>query len=1081
MTDLETVSVLFTDVVGSTALASRVGAERAEAALAEHFALLREAIAATGGREVKDLGDGLMAAFPSAVAAVRCAVQMQQLLERRNRRAEDPILVRVGVSLGDALRKEGDYGGEPVVQAARLCARADGGKILCTELVRLMVGAREELSFSPVGELELKGLRAPVNTVEVVWRPLEVDHDALELPPALRTLADTEFVGRDLECQLLDASWRAALAGEPRVALLSGEPGIGKTRLAGHIALAAHRAGAVVLHGRCEEDVGIPYGPWVDALSHYARVGPLGVLDDHIKRHGGELARVVNALALRIPDLPVAPEYDQEAARFSFFAAVADLLEAAGAEHPIVILLDDLHWADRESLILLHHLVLDQSPRRRLVIGTFRDSDITDRHPLSRLLADLRRVGGVERISLSGLDETEVVALMQAAAGHDLDAEGLALAGEVRRETDGNPFFAGEVLRHLVEQGALAQDPGGRWRVTGRIAAVGIPQSVREVVGQRVHRLGGETTRTLSAASVIGPSFELELLAHVLDTAEQDVLEILEQAVAASVLRESGQVPGQFTFAHALIEHTLYEGLSATRRARLHAQVAEALEELHGDDITEHLSELAHHYGAALKPSAPTKAIEYAGRAGRRALEQLAPDEARRWFERGLELLEQARVSDQAMRCEMMIGLGEAQRQSGVPDFRRTLLDAAALAQRLGDGQRIARAVLATSRGLGSVSQPDHELIGLLQAASESLPDSDPRRARVVALLASELTFTTDVPTRRALVEEALALARRAGDPHTLAFVLIYYMFALWFPETLSERLGPSAEMVKAAQSAADPPLLFHAAARRWSTVMEAGDLDAGEECLAQMRAVIDATPQPILRWRWLYHSCARELLAGRAGEAEVLAEESLRVGALAGEADAQAFHAALLSFIRWEQGRLGESEALIAAAITQYPGFNLFRPLHALALCGSGREPEGAAMLAQQASEKFAAIPSNALWTTSMLCWSHVASRVGDRDAARTLYGRLEPFADLVAVSAIGIPGATAHALGLTAPADRPAQVDEHFASALAMHERLKAPLLVARVRTDWARRLRARGTPQDMHRADKLLAPLVASGRDG
>ena len=412
---------------------------------------------------------------------------------------------------------------------------------------------------------------------------------------------------------------------------------------------------------------------------------------------------------------------------------------------------------------------------------------------------------------------------------------------------------------------------------------------------------------------MIGRSFDLELLAHVLQAPEHEVLDVLEQAVAASLLRERVHAPGSFTFAHALVEHALYASLSAARRSFLHERVGQSIEQLYGAESPERVVELAHHFASAVRPSAPGKAIDYACRAGRGALEQLAPVEARRWFTRGLELAGRSSAPDEPARCELLIGLGEAQRQSGVPDFRRTLLDAAGLARSLGDGNRVARAVLATSRGLGSVSRPDAELISLLRAALQSLDQCDSLRPRVVALLASELTFTTDVPTRRALVEEAVVLARAQGNPHTLAFVLLYYLFALWFPETLAERLEPSGEMVAAAQAAGDPPLLFHAAARRCSTVLEAGDLDEADSCMEIMRGVVLTTPQPMLRWRLLYYSATRELLAGRLDDAQKRAAESLEVGAAAGEADAAAFHAALIGFIRWEPGDLDQAIDFIA------------------------------------------------------------------------------------------------------------------------------------------------------------------------
>jgi class 3 adenylate cyclase/tetratricopeptide (TPR) repeat protein len=1048
MSSVETVSVLFTDAVASTALEERVGPDRARAALFEHFSVLREAIAFAGGREVKSLGDGLMVVFSSAVAAVRCAVQMQQLIERRNREAADPVAIRIGVSLGDVTRGENDYFGEPVVQAARLCALAAADQILCSDLVRLMAGARAASAFSPVGELELKGLSRRLAACEVVWTALDSGSETAPLPAALDPRPQG-FVGRETERAIAQARWADALAGTPRAVFISGEPGIGKTRLAAEIALAAHKDGAVVLYGRCSEDAGIPYEPWIEALSHYARTGPLPVLRGHVRRHGAELARLVSALAMRVPELPPAGSYDEEAARFSFFAAVRDLLEAVGENLPLVLVLDDLQWADRESLALLRHAVLAQAPRRRLIIGTFRHSDVRADDRLSQLLAGLHREGGVERIGLSGLDEPDVVSLLRTVAGHDLDADGLALAGRLTLETDGNPFFVRELLRHLREQGAVARDTSGRWCVSGATPPLGMPRSVREVVSQRARRLGSDAMQALSVAAIIGRSFELELLARVLRTNEHELLEVLEQAVAASLLRESSDSPGTFTFAHALIEHALYDDISATRRARLHQRVGETLEELYGDDPGSRVGQMAHHFAAAVRPSTPGKVVEYAGRAGRRAIEQLAPAEARRWFEHGLEVLHHAPNPDQYARCELLIGLGEAQRQSGRPGFRRTLLDAAALAHQIGDGDRIARAVLATSRGFGSVARPDDELIVLLRAARDALPGEDPRRARVLALLASELTFTTHVDERRALVDHALELARANGDQHTLAFVLLYYVFALWYPDTLSQRLEACEEMVRAARAAGDPPLLFHAAARRCSTVLEAGDLAAADECLHDMRAVVEATPQPMLRWRWLYYSAMRAILAGELQEALARARESGEVGTGAGERDAHAFQVTLECCVRWERGELEDAVGELAQAIDSYPGFTIFRPLYALALCEAGQDAEAEELLNGAAADGFGSIPSNALWTTAMMTWSQVAARLDDRRSAELLYERLKPFADQVAVTPIGIPGAIAHGLGLLADTLRlPETAERHFTEALEIHARLRAPLLMARTR---------------------------------
>ena len=589
---------------------------------------------------------------------------------------------------------------------------------------------------------------------ELRWEPLLPTDIAL--PERLRELPTTGYVGRVAERERLRELWGQAREGSLRLALISGEAGIGKTRLCAHLALQAHAEGATVLYGRCDEDLGVPYQPWGQALGHLVKEAPQKVLDAHVERHGGDLARLVPALRERLPELPSPRESDPETERYLLYAAVAGLLEGAGEREPLLLILDDLHWADQPTLSLLRHVVTAAASMRAMVVGTYRDSDLSRDHPLTALLADLHRDQGGERIKLTGLESEDVLALMEAAAGQELDEDGRALAAEIARETAGNPFFAGELLRHLTESGAIEQQEDGRWRVVGDLSELGLPQSVREVIGRRVERLGSDARTALSAAAVIGRDFDLDLLLAAVDLSEARLLDLLDEAVAASLLQESSERAGRFTFTHALVEHALYEDLGATRRARLHKRIAEALEEQCGDEPGERLGELAGHWAAAVVSADTAKATHYAQRAAERALEQLAPDEAARWYRQALELYDQAPGGDRSERCDLLIGLGEAQRQSGNPDFRQTLLDAAALAQELGDADRLCRAVLANSRGWSSqIGAVDSERVQALEAAAAALPDDDPRRAQVLALLAIELHYAGEPARCRGLAAEA--------------------------------------------------------------------------------------------------------------------------------------------------------------------------------------------------------------------------------------------------------------------------------------------------------------------------------------
>jgi class 3 adenylate cyclase/tetratricopeptide (TPR) repeat protein len=1063
----QTVSVLMTDLVGSTAIADRVGPAAAEGLRAEHFGLLRGALERTGGREVKNLGDGLMVVFQSASQALTCAVEMQQAVEARNRRSEEHLCVRIGVSLGDTTVEESDHFGEPVVEASRLCAAAAGGQIVVNDLVRQIGGARDGHSFRSLGGLELKGLSEPVQAFELQWEP--VLSSGIALPERLRELPTTAYVGRVAERARLSELWGQACEGSLRLALISGEAGVGKTRLSTHLALQAHGEGATVLYGRCDEDLGVPYQPWAQALGHFVKEAPRLILDGHVERHGGDLARLVPALGDRVPELPSPRQSDPETERYLLYAAVAGLLEGAGELQALLLILDDLQWADGPTLSLLRHVVAGAS-MPVMVVGTYRDSDLPREHPLTALLADLHREQGVERIKLTGLQMGDVVALMEAAAGQEMDEDGRALAREITRETAGNPFFAGELLRHLTESGATVQEDGGRWRFVGDVAELGLPQSVREVVGRRVERLGSDARTALSAAAIIGRDFDLDLLGGVVELPEARLLDLLEEAVAASLLQESSERAGRFTFTHALVEHTLYEDLGRTRRARLHQRIAEALEEQCGEQPGERLGELATHWAAAVVSTNPAKALHYAQQAAEHALAALAPDEAVRWYQQALELHAQASSSDRSERCELLIGLGEAQRQIGNPASRQTLLDAAQLAQQLGDTDRLCRAVLANTRGLTShTGAVDNERVQALQDAAQALPDSDPPRAQVLALLASELHYSGEPSRCRQLAVEAIEAARAIGDEAALAHTLAHAILAIWVPDTLEERQRLTDELVDLTQRLDDPWLSFIAASRRFSTSIEAGDRAQMESSLLTMRAVAASVPQPTIRWMWSLCEGARFFVQGDLHEAEQWAIQAAEAGTASGQPDALMVFGAQLVGVRILQGRLGELAEQAVQLAGERDSLAVWRALTALALIESGREDEARELAL---AENFQSIPWDLAWSSAMILWVMVCSRLGLVDRVGELYEMLAPFSGMLAVAGITVWGTIGWALGtLAATQQRYEEAEGHFAAAAEIERSLGAPLFLARTHAAWARALIVRGRPEDLDRAQPML----------
>ena len=805
----ENVAILFTDIVGSTELSQRLSPEAADEVRRGHFSILRQAIAQKGGTEVKNLGDGLMAVFGSASAALGCAVGMQQGVEQDNRKSRHPAVgLRIGLSGGEVVPEDDDYWGDSVVEAARLCALCEGGQILASDVVRLTAGRRSPHQCRSVGALNLKGLPDPVGTVEVLWEPLEgaeTGH-SIPLPVPLAVRPAVGVVGRETEVGfIMDATKRVATGEGREVLLVSGEAGLGKTTLVAEAARSAFDNGACVLFGHCEEDLATPYQLFAEALGHYVSHAKEEDLLAHVAEHGSELARLVPALGRRLPGLPPSKATDSDTERYLLFAAVVGLLAIASHHQPIVLVLDDLQWADKGSLLLLRHLAGSDAPMRLLVLGTYRDNELSNAHALVETLASLRRLGGMSRIELVGLDDAGVMALMEAAAGHELEDDAVGLAHAIYRETDGNPFFVSEVLRNLVETGAIAQNAEGRWEANAALDVTALPDSVREVIGGRVVRLGEVAGRVLSVAAVIGRDFDLDLLARATKASEDELLDILDAASAAALVRELADT-GRFNFAHALIQHTLYEDLGPNRRARAHRAVAEALEDLCGDRPGARVGELARHWFSATQPNDLTKAIEYSRQAGDAALSALAPADALRYYAQALDLYPQATDPDPVLGIDLDIGLGTAQRQTGDPAFRDTLLDAARRAAGLGDADRLVAAALANDRGFFSAfGVIDADKVAILGAALEELHASDAHRPLALANLCKELTYGTPIERRRALADEAVALAEASGDDATMVRVLNHVSLPLLVPPLLEESLERSAQIPRSCRTRGRP------------------------------------------------------------------------------------------------------------------------------------------------------------------------------------------------------------------------------------------------------------------------------------
>jgi len=1067
-----TATVLFTDLVGSTDLLSRIGEAAFDEIRRLHFTALRQAIERTGGEEIKTLGDGVLAVFGSAADAVDCAVTMQQRVDQQTRGGTAPLAIRVGLALGDVSFDEGDVFGTPVVEAARLVSAAGSGQILATSLVRAVAGGRTKAGFTDVGALTLKGLPDPVAACEVAWQPLPGPR--VQLPPLLTRGGQFSFVGRTQELQRLERAWNEVVGGERRAMLVGGEVGVGKTRLAAEFARRVHPDGALVLAGRCDEDLGVPFQPFVEALRHFVAEHPEPA--GHLGRHPGELARLLPELVERVPNLPEPMRSDPETERYRLFDALAAWLVEASAHQPVLLVLDDLHWAARPTLLVLRHLVRFPEPMRLLVLGTFRDTEVGP--VLPEFLAELRRDPEVERLSLAGLEAPDVRAFLEA-AGYSFPGQDPPLTRTIWAETDGNPFFVGEMLRYLAESGALTKQDG-RWTTTVPLEDLGIPESVREVLGRRLSRLSDTANRALGIAAVAGVEFDLALLQAVaLGLDEETLLNALDEGLAARLVFE---VPGpapRYRFAHALVRAILYDKVAVGRRVGLHRRVGEAIEALHGGDINDHLPALAHHFAAG---GDMAKAVTFATLAGEHALAHLAYDEAVAYYNQALEVLEVAGLPDgEARHLDLLIALGECQRRAGDPGHRETLLHAAHLAQKRGDPAALARAALANRRGFifSAVGSGDANRVAMLEAAVEAIGTGDsPTRARLLATLGLELVYGGDRRRRLQLSDEALALARRLGDAATLADVLLNRYYTIGGPDTCEERLANAVELVALAELLGDSVMTAQALFLRNFAAVEGGDVEEAHRALDACEHIAGELGQPTLRWFATFWRAALELVAGRLAEAERLATAAFELGQASGQPDALAFFAAQQYWIRRDQGRLGEADVELIRRLPPY-----VIPLTRLAMlyCELDRPEEARALFDELVADDLALLPRDWSWLVTASGCAEVCAYLGDATQAEKLYHLLFPYQGRFPTPAALAYSSVSHHLGLLATTlSRFDEAEDHFRSAAILHEQIGAPVWLARTRLAWARMLDLRRQHGDITLARTLLDQVLATARE-
>jgi DNA-binding SARP family transcriptional activator/tetratricopeptide (TPR) repeat protein len=889
------------------------------------------------------------------------------------------------------------------------------------------------------------------------------------------------FVGRDSELTSLKDLWTGARDGQRQIVMISGEPGIGKTRLAAEVALHAHGDGARVLYGRCDEGLGVPYQPFVEALREYVEACDDDELERGLGRYPNELVRLVPELATRMTEVAPPLHSDPATEQYRLFEAVVEWLAAAVDRNPVVLVLDDLHWAAQPTVLLLRHVMRSERAGRLMMLTTYRPSELDRAHPLAEMLADVHvsaPAPQLDRVELRGLDASAVAAFVEAASGQDLDEAGQRFAESVHLETAGNPFFVSEIVRSLWE--SAETDPSGLPADPAPVESawpddVRIPSAARDVVLRRVDRLSDNARQVLTLAAVVGSEFDVELFEPLGERDLDALLRTLEEALDAGLIDEAGR--NRFSFAHAIVRGALYDRLSETRRVHLHGRVADAIESVYASELREHLSELAYHYADANSH----KAVPYAIDAAQVALDRLAFEDAVTVCRRGLAAVERADDGpvSPSEECDLLFALGRAELASGHLRGRGTLLRAYEVARELNDARRQAASVLAINRGFfARIGRTDRDLVDAIEHAIEVQPPGDTTElAELLATLASELVWADDGERRFELSDRAVAMARRIGNPRTLARVLMLRSMTIPAPDTLPERLSVSSELLDLGEELGDPAITFDTAFSYSGTAWEVGDvptINLMEEIATALAAELR---QPRLEWQASFMRTARRLLEGELDEAERNAGLTLELGRRAGlDGEAFIFYTEqLLEIRRWQRrlGELIEDFRDLAGNDAIDFGYSLTRYLY-----DSG-EHDAARAAYEKIMDRLALPPRrDMLAITTLYNVGYLAAKLGDTMRAPAIYDALLPYGSAFTSTTVARPighhflGMLASTLGEREAARR------HFESATQAQSDARAPLLLAETQLEHARLLVGTGDPGLATLVGSVRAAAVAHG---
>ncbi len=885
------------------------------------------------------------------------------------------------------------------------------------------------------------------------------------------------FVGRDRIFRRISAAFQAAAGGRGRVITISGESGIGKTRILDELMIRAEQWNARVLAAWCDaRDGAPPYAPWADMLE--------GILADEeptqaaaeLGAGAADLASLIPSIRRLRPDIEEPPRLFSGTSRFRLFESIRSFLACHSSRQPIVMLIDDVQSADHASLRLLAHLAREVRHLRILIVVTLREHAGTPDRVVEETLAELARQFPGERMVLEGLSPEEIATLVS----HLSDAAPASgLVETIQLRSEGNPFFVKEIVSLVDLDPETGSDPAQG--TSGTNWATCVPPGVRDVILGRLHRCSDSCQQALSGASVLGREFRMAMLARLIDRDPVGLAEAIAEGCATGFLREDPANADLFRFSHGLLHETIYDSATSAQRKRLHRRAGEALESRRDIPSETSPAEVALHFLRAGDDEALGKSIEYASRAARYATSVHAHDEASKLYGMALDALERMSAPDEAMRCELLISLGAAQlgARVGDPRGRESLLRAAEIARQLGEPLQLARAVLEVSAMTMQNVPGDPEITRLLEAALQATgPAHDALRARLAASLAFQLRSHADHDRSLALCEEAVALARKAGDTLALCEALNMRCTLHSGPGFSTARLRDADELLTLAVEANSSELGLFGYRWRLLTMFEVGDMEAVDRELAAYDAAAERGRIWSARWYGLTMRAARAF-----SEARFEASERMIVESFAHRRDATTpliigVFATQLFWLRRFQGRLDE-----VAHLRNNPSPQpMFRVLRTLLDAELGNLEPARSALREMVERDLELAPRDFTYLYTLSALAEICVAVEGRDEARVIYEKLLPHADRYVLLFMGSMqlGSASRALGCLASLLGDAEAaDRHFAAALEANQRIGAHLWIACTRLDWANQLASTGDA-GARRARELLRPCLADAHE-